>query len=246
MAKQSGAEVLLRIDDMDRERKEPEYVNDIFETLKFLNITWSQGPVDANNFERRFSQLSRIANYEALLDRIVATGRVYACRCSRNSLAKSGGMCECKHRKVNLQEAGVAWRLDTDGLGEMQIQTPAGAIGKVFPDEMRNFVVRKRDGFPAYQVCSLADDVFFGVDLIVRGEDLWPSTLAQLYLAQLAGETQFLNASFHHHGLLKNPKGEKLSKSNGDISVRYWREHGKTREELLEMIRRLSGDDSIR
>ncbi len=237
-----GAEILLRIDDMDRERKELRYVHDIFDTLHFLNIEWTRGPASASDFEQNFSQAHRLPVYNKLLERIVASGRVYACKCSRSVLAANHGKCRCRPLNLDLEAPGNLWRLDTGGADEMDVLTLKGQVRKTFPSEMENFIVRKRDGFPSYQVCSLADDVFFGVDLIVRGEDLWPSTLAQLYLARLTHTESFLNTTFHHHTLLMNAAGEKLSKSKGDTSVKYWREKGKTRKEILAMISHLKGN----
>ena len=57
--------------------------------------------------------------------------------------------------------------------------------------EMPDFVIRRRDGIPSYQIASLSDDLEFGIDLIVRGEDLLASTAAQLFLAESIGEGSF-------------------------------------------------------
>jgi len=99
---------------------------------------------------------------------------------------------------------------------------PEGSVEAGLPVEMRDFVVRKRDGFPAYQLSSLVDDLHYGVDLIVRGEDLWASTLAQLYLSYPLGAAEFRDVRFYHHPLLMTG-GEKLSKSAGSTSIQYLR-----------------------
>jgi len=91
---------------------------------------------------------------------------------------------------------------------------------------MQEFIVRKKDGFPAYQLTSVLDDLYYGIDLVVRGEDLWPSTLAQHYLSLLLKQDVFLNSTFYHHRLLAGPSGEKLSKSAGDTSVQWLRKQG--------------------
>jgi glutamyl-tRNA synthetase len=65
-------------------------------------------------------------------------------------------------------------------------------------------------------VACVADDLFFGVTHIIRGEDLEPSTRAQLWLAGLLGENAFTEIRFLHHPLVRNERGEKLSKSAGD------------------------------
>src|SRR5579872_4577988 len=86
MARDNGASILLRIDDLDRERANPEYVEDIFETLHFLDIPWDEGPAAATDFERHYSQLYRMALYEKALARLKAANAVFACACSRAQL----------------------------------------------------------------------------------------------------------------------------------------------------------------
>jgi glutamyl-tRNA synthetase len=107
------------------------------------------------------------------------------------------------------------------------------------PDEMKNFMVRRKDGVPAYQLASLVDDLHFGIDFIVRGADLWPSTLAQHYLAKQLGEASFSAIRFYHHPLLKNEQGEKLSKSAGAFSVKHGWEQGRTLNDYVAYLGRL-------
>jgi glutamyl-tRNA synthetase len=79
---------------------------------------------------------------------------------------------------------------------------------------MGDSVIRKKDGAPAYQIASLVDDLRLGITLIVRGEDLLPSTAAQLFLAaQLPQTAGFGQIQFVHHALLPGPGGQKMSKS---------------------------------
>jgi len=93
--------------------------------------------------------------------------------------------------------------------------------GDVLPAEMRDFVVRKKDGFPAYQLSSVVDDIYYGVDLVVRGEDLRASTEAQLFLAKAlaaAGMTEaaaFGEVGFVHHPLLTMADGKNYTSRRG-------------------------------
>jgi glutamyl-tRNA synthetase len=89
---------------------------------------------------------------------------------------------------------------------------------------MGDFVVRRRNGLPAYQVASLADDLHYGINLVVRGVDLLPSTAAQLFLAGQLPPNAFPKAVFYHHPLLKDEGGQKLSKSAGSASLLALRE----------------------
>jgi glutamyl-tRNA synthetase len=135
----------------------------------------------------------------------------------------------------------VNWRLRTDADVPLTVRTLEHPIISSLPREQQDFVVRKKDGFPAYQLTSLIDDDHFGVDLIVRGTDLWPSTLAQHYLAGVLGMDRFKQSAFYHHALLPATGGRKLSKSAGDTSVQYLRKVGKTAAVVYGMVGELVG-----
>jgi glutamyl/glutaminyl-tRNA synthetase len=222
LAERVGASVLLRIDDGDRERYRPAYVADIFETLHFLGIRWQGGPQNIQEFEQRWSQQHRLPLYHGVLKKLREQNSVFACTCSRTQI----NYCNCQQRKLPWDTPGASWRLRTD---ESPIQVK-GLDGRIVTaplhGEMKNFVVRRKDGVPAYQLASLVDDLHFGIDFIVRGQDLWPSTLTQQYLANVLGEERFSAIYFYHHPLLTNGQGEKLSKSAGAFSVKHWREQG--------------------
>lgn len=237
LAKKYGAKVLLRIDDLDRERVQENYVQDIFETLHFLNIEWQEGPKNIQEFEEQFSQLHRLKLYNKALVQLKQSGKIFACSCSRTQVShnsENGAYAgTCKHKNIPLNASEVTWRLNTDDVKEITLNTlNEGNIKTQLPESMRYFVVRKKNGFPAYQLSSVVDDMYFGVDLIVRGQDLWDSTLAQLYLASVLEQEIFLKATFYHHALLTNSAGEKLSKSAGDTSIRFMREQGRTLKEI--------------
>jgi glutamyl-tRNA synthetase len=85
--------------------------------------------------------------------------------------------------------------------------------------DMGDFVLRRRGGDPAYQLASLLDDVAHGVDFVVRGLDLMPSTGAQLALAAALDLPEFARVRFWHHELVRDEAGDKLSKSRGAESL---------------------------
>ncbi len=244
LAAQYGASILLRIDDMDRERYDVKYVQDIFDTLRFLEIPWHEGPHNVLSFEREYSQVHRMPLYREMLASLEARQAVFACDCSRSHLLKQHkegyyqGTCAMKG--LALAGKGISWRQHTDDR-LVTVNTLQGTVQKALPQAVQYFVVQKKDGYPAYQLTSLADDLHFGVDLIVRGEDLWPSTLAQHYLAAQLDKTTFLQSTFHHHPLIKDPEGIKLSKSAGATSVRYLRKEGKKASDVFTLIGNMLG-----
>ena len=203
-ARHNNGRLLLRIDDLDAERKRPAYVHDIFDSLEWLGLDWDEGPRSAADFENNWSQHQRISLYNKQLERLRDTGLLFACQKSRSDLAPYHGKYPevFRNQGLSLDDPNVSWR----------IATPPD-----FP--MPDFVVRRRDGIPAYQIASMVDDVLFGVTHAIRGLDLEPSTQAQQWLASCMGDADFLKIKFLHHPLLLDTSGEKMSKSAGSASL---------------------------
>jgi glutamyl-tRNA synthetase len=241
LARKHGAKILLRIDDLDRARVNPEYLTDIFDTLRFLEIPWDEGPQNINDFEANFSQVHRMNLYNEALEQLAVGGFVFACTCSRRQMNEVRA-CTCIDKQIPLNTPEASWRLRTDSNAVLKLNSYDGTIIQTqLPAEMENFVVRKKDGFPAYQLTSVVDDLFYGVDLIVRGEDLWASTLAQIQLVAVLNKPVFNDIVFYHHPLLLEGPGKKLSKSAGSTSVRYLRKEGKSATEVFGLISNLLG-----
>ena len=241
MAKKCGAKILLRIDDLDQARAESRYVGDIFDTLHFLEIPWDEGPRTEKEFSESYTQVHRLGRYNDALAQLAERKMVFACTCSRRELL-TRGPCLCRDKHISLNTKNTSWRLITGDKRDLVVKNYDGRqIHCFLPVEMHDFVVRKKDGYPAYQLASVIDDLFYGVDLVVRGEDLWPSTLAQQVLALALGMGHFNNIAFLHHPLLIEPSGQKMSKSAGAASVKYLRESGKSKSDIWRLIGRLMG-----
>lgn len=240
LARNSRAKILLRIDDLDQARVNKLYIQDIFDTLNFLNIPWDEGPLNAKDFEDNYSQLHRMHMYREALKQLAEEGLVFACTCSRSQLGNNS--CNCINREIPLSIENVSWRLKTSANKNIEVKNFNGnVITAALPDEMKNFVVKKKDGFPAYQLTSVIDDIFYNVDLVVRGVDLWPSTLAQQELSFAIRKGDFKDITFYHHPLLTEASGKKLSKSAGATSVRYLRQSEKTAADVYKLISSMLG-----
>lgn len=247
LAQKTGAKILLRIDDLDRQRLNKLYVQDIFDTLDFLEIPYDEGPRNYEEYEKGWSQIHRMQLYEEALQKLKDQDAIFACTCSRAEIrainAEDAYTGTCRHKNLPLDTPNASWRLKTDVAEPITIRSyPNEIIQTHLPADMQNFVVRKKDGYPAYQLSSVVDDMYFGVDLIIRGQDLWASTLAQSYLAPKIGADAFGDIWFYHHPLLM-PGGEKLSKSAGATSVHYLRSEGKTRADIYTAIAGMLGFD---
>ena len=205
----AGGILHLRIDDLDRARLRPAYLDNIFRVIDWLGIDYDHGPSGPDDFLRLHSQLLHLPAYNRVLRRLAQQpGLVQA-----SARTRTGGSTQ----PVPLETPGAPWRTQVPSATEIcfndawqgETRVPLGAL-------MPEFVVRKKDGVAAYQVASVADDLRLGTTLIVRGLDLLPSSAAQLWLAGQLSETAGFNAGrlrFFHHPLLTNAAGQKLSKS---------------------------------
>jgi glutamyl/glutaminyl-tRNA synthetase len=250
LAKKTGAKILLRIDDLDKERVKPKYIQDIFDTLDYLEIPYDSGPRSMASFKKEFSQHQRRAQYAAALERLKSMGKLFACDCSRSKILKLNpqGIYTgfCRDRKLAFDLPECSWRINTGTVQNISIQTLLNGVSNAaLPALLRDVVLRKKDGMPAYQLASLVDDSLFGVDLIIRGKDLWGSSLVQLFIAEQLGDTGigFLKSTFHHHSLLMGPNQQKLSKSSGDTSIRFFRQQGSSPEKIYQHLAKLLGHD---
>lgn len=222
LVRRAGGHLHLRIDDLDRERVRGPYLENIFATLHWLGIEWDSGPRDAADFAAHHSQLLRLDRYQTLLGRLTAgPGLVYACTCSRAQVVATSGpggvyRGTCRHKNLPLDTPEAAWRVAVPAGATVAFTDAAyGPLTIEVAQAMGDFVIRKKDGLPAYQIASLADDVAEAMTLIVRGADLLPSTAAQLWLAAQAGGdyAAFGQVQWWHHSLLTDTAGLKLSKS---------------------------------
>ncbi|WNJ17673.1 glutamate--tRNA ligase family protein [Pontibacter sp. G13] len=224
-ARAHGGTVRLRIDDLDRTRVRPKYIEDIFRTLELVGIDWDQGPTGPDDHARDFSQMHAIPAYLAAIEQLKAkTDRVFACVCSRKQImaASQDGQYPgtCRTSGHTYQTGETSLRIQTPsttpilwqdhGLGQISVD-----LGHV----MRDFVIRRKDGIPAYQIASLIDDLNHGVNTWIRGEDLLASSAAQMWLASLLGKKEVTSWTVWHHPLLTAQAGEKLSKSAGSEAI---------------------------
>jgi glutamyl/glutaminyl-tRNA synthetase len=248
LAEAHGAEVLLRIEDHDRQRSRPEYEQALLDDLDWLGFAPDIHPTEAFRAGRCDGRQSdRGAVYAEAAARLIADGLVYGCRCSRRDIAARAGETDAGEeprytgtcRALGIApEGGVAWRVviepgvETfdDLLGGPQAQAPA--------DQCGDLLIRDRLGNWTYQFVASVDDFRQGIDLIVRGLDLLPSTGRQIRLARLLGRP--VPARFAHHPLIMHTPTRKLSKSDRDTGVRELRAAGWTAAAVRAEAERLS------
>ncbi len=205
LAREVGADIALRIDDMDVFRMRTEYVDDVFRCLRWLGIEWQQGPQDMADYEQLPEPEDRADHYYDVLDDMVVAGLpAFVCKCSRRDLGRNL-RCEqgCAAKRLELVARRTAVRV--------RIPDTEVALARAFGD----VTMWRREDLPAYQLASLVDDHEMAVTHIVRGADLRDSTALQLWLARFLPDSPFLRADIRHHELVAGEDGAKLSKSQG-------------------------------
>lgn len=245
LAMNSGASLCLRIDDLDTSRVRPEYVEDIFRTLEWLGIEYDEGPQSPDELQKSYSQSLRKDLYLACIESLKF--HAFPCSCTRKQILEESPDGKYPGTCRNLQE--VDRMLEEYAL---RILTPEGSFVswddlKQGPQrvnlyaQMRDFIILRKDGIPAYQIASLVDDREMGINILVRGEDLKDSTAAQLFLAEKIGFDGFARSYFLHHPLLRGMDGEKLSKSAGALSIRELRRNAISPSQTLTQIAHMLG-----
>lgn len=229
--RQHEGSLYLRIDDLDKARRRLVYLDDIFSCIEWLDLDYDMGPGSVEEFLQSYSQHSKLELYRDTLDKLLAAGAdIYACSKSRKAIQRVShdGQYPVSFRKQNLplDTSEAAWRLSIAHNCAIEWQDYYRLEKVDLFHEMRDFVLRKKDGIPSYQISSLTDDSHMSITHIVRGQDLKASTAAQLYLARILGWKSFSEVNFLHHGLVLDTNQQKLSKSDSALSLNYMRKEG--------------------
>jgi glutamyl/glutaminyl-tRNA synthetase len=241
LARAYGGSVLLRLEDHDLTRCKPEYEQALLDDLEWLGFIPDEAPVAEFRAGRTpCRQSDNTAAYERALAALEADGRVYPCTCSRREVLQVAGAvvpgdepcypgtCRAtprgadstRARRVRIDHVPVTF--DDLRLGRQE-QLPATQCGDV--------LVRDRFGHWTYQFAVVVDDRDQRVDVVIRGEDLLPSTGRQLLLARLLRRS--VPPQYLHHPLLRHADGRKLSKAAADTSLRELRRGGATAAGLI-------------
>ena len=248
VARALGGRVLLRVEDHDRGRSRPEYETAALEDLEWLGLVPDLGPpaeLRLGASPHRQSDCDRA--YAAALDKLARTARVYACDCTRKDIAAEAGdplnqetryPGRCRDRGIPITD-GKGIRVVLEPGAETFADALLGPVTQVPSEQCGDLLLRDRTGNWTYQFSVVVDDERHGVDLVVRGEDLLPSTGRQIRLARMLGRER---PPVHlHHPLIRKADGAKLSKSSGDTGVRELRRAGAAPEMVLGRVAWLTG-----
>jgi glutamyl-tRNA synthetase len=240
-ARAAGAGFLMRVEDLDRGRSRPEHEAQQLSDLAAIGIDWDGEVV---------RQSERFALYHAAIERLRAEGLVYECFCTRRQIREEieaapsaphlppdayPGTCRDldRARAAELRAAGrvPALRLRADGRWIEFSDKLVGPSGGGIDD----FVLRRNDGTPAYNVAVVVDDGEQGVTEVIRGADLLESTPRQILLQQLLG---YPTPRYLHVPLVLNEAGQRLAKRDGAVTLSTLRQVGVPATDVVAWIAR--------
>jgi glutamyl-tRNA synthetase len=215
-ARHDGGELVLRIEDTDRERSTEGNVEQILDAMRWLELDWDIGPV---------SQAGRADRHAEALEKLLESGHAYR----DAATAKDVEAWKAEHgagrgyRGTPSDEPGAAVRLRVPDEGETVVHDLIrGPVA--FPNaSYDDFVIARGDGSVLYNFAVAVDDAEMGITEVVRGDDHLSNTPKQLLVLAALG---FERPRYAHLPLLHGPDGKKLSKRHGAASVQELREAG--------------------
>ncbi|HEY8346160.1 MAG TPA: glutamate--tRNA ligase [Symbiobacteriaceae bacterium] len=248
-ARKEGGKFILRFEDTDQARSKPEWEQVIYEDLKWLGITWDEGP-DIGGPYGPYRQMARLDLYRKYAEQLLRDGYVYKCYCTKEELDrereeaqrkkelyKYSGRCrnltpeqqaalEAEGRSYSLrfkvpEHEVIAW----DDLIRGRIEVSTDSIG--------DFIIMRPNGIPVYNFAVVVDDATMHITHILRGEGHISNTPVQILLYRALG---FPVPAIGHVGHMTNPEHGKLSKRKGEGSIREFREQGYLPEAMINFM----------
>ena len=230
-ASESGGKWLLRIEDLDQTRSRSEYVDGIYEDISWLGLEWPKPAI---------VQSRRSPDYDQALDDLRQQGLIYPCYCTRADIAAA---LEAPHGPSSSHYPGTcrmlpddpqrrastahSWRLDvSEALSRTGLPSWTEDDGNSFssaPAELDDVILARKHAPAAYHLACVVDDAASGVNLVVRADDLRPSTPIQRLLQMLLGLPE---PTYLHHRIVTHDDGRRLAKRDLAPTLAAMRESG--------------------
>jgi glutamyl-tRNA synthetase len=249
-AKANGGEFILRIEDTDTERSTPESEEAILKSLKWIGLSWDEGP-DIGGPYGPYRQSDRLSIYREYIELLIAKGHAYPCFCSRERLLEIRGRLADEKSSTrgydrhcrNISPLEAAKRINAGEPHVVRMKTPLEGEC-VFSDLLRgeirkdwesvdDQVIMKADGYPTYHLAVVVDDHLMQITHIIRGEEWINSVPKHVLLYSFFG---WEPPVFCHLPLLRNPDKSKLSKRKNPTSINYYRKAGYLPEAMLNYL----------
>ena len=249
LCRAAGGRFLLRIEDIDRTRCRPEYETAIYDDLHWLGLSWEE-PV------RRQSE--HMADYAAALDRLAGMGLIYPAFMSRAEIARASadrasprdpdGAPLYPGQDRDLKASEAAARIAGGEPYALRLRmaaavTEAGPLSWQEESEGRSVaaepaawgdvVIARKEVPTSYHLSVIVDDAMQGISHVVRGRDLYHATSVHVLLQRLLGLPV---PRYHHHRLITDAGGRKLSKSDRDTALASLRADGRTPDDIRRLV----------
>lgn len=256
LARQSGGQFIVRIEDTDQERSVPGSIESLLKTLETLHLDYDEGPTllsDGTLGEKGpygpYFQSKRLGIYKKYADELVAAGNAYPCFCTSEDLDRMRQeqallklAPKYDRRCLKLSQEEVKSRLARGDKHVIRLKVPIGESR--FVDAIRGEIVFqnaevddqvliKSDGFPTYHLAVVVDDHLMEITHVLRGEEWTSSTPKQIILHNMLG---WKMPTYAHVPLILNPDKTKLSKRKGDVSVESYLAKGYLPDALINFL----------
>jgi glutamyl-tRNA synthetase len=250
-ARHHAGRFILRIEDTDRERSNPQAINAILEAMKWLKLDYDEGP---------FYQTDRFPLYKEKVQQLLLAGKAYPCVCTPQDLDAKRQLAQKEKRKASYDGTcrppeGVISPLPEDKPYTIRFRSPQVGTtvvedlvkGDVIFDnrELDDLIIARTDGTPTYNFCVVVDDIEMNITHIIRGDDHLANTPRQIQLYHALGHRL---PQFAHVPLILGTDKARLSKRHGATSVTAYRDMGYLPEAVVNYLVRLGwshGDDEI-
>jgi glutamyl-tRNA synthetase len=256
-AKNQRGMFILRVEDTDAERNRPELVEGILDALRWLGLSWDEGP---------FYQSQRLDGYAAAADKLLGSGIAYLCYCPPEKYAggdaeadtvsgkpeiRSIVRCSCREGRPSTTNQSPAVRFRVPLGGVTRFDDAVFGAREVRNEEIEDFVLLRSGRnastgmpLPTYQLGAVVDDIEMHITHVIRGADHLSNTPKQVLLYRALGATPPI---FAHVPLILGPDRTRLSKRHGATSVSSYKDEGFLPEAFRNFLALLgwsSGDDT--
>lgn len=249
--RQRGGKIILRMEDIDRDRCRKEYEEGILEDLSWMGLDFDEGPEGIYSYGPAV-QSRRYDIYDSILSAMEKKGHIYPCYCSRSRIhqvlsAPHEGEARpvydghCRNLTPEERESmtkNPCWRVRMEESTISFTDLFYGTITRTLKAGADDFVVRRADCLVSYQLAVSIDDGEMGITHVFRGNDLLDSTPGQAWLIQKLG---YQVPAYGHLPLLVDTRGIRLSKRQKGITVRELRNRGLRPEDLIGLLLHLAG-----
>jgi glutamyl-tRNA synthetase len=227
-ARSTNSRFVLRFEDLDRVTSRPEFRENQARDLAAIGIDWDGEPL---------VQSTRFDAHHDAISMLVHKGHTFECFCTRREIAEAAqapngldasartypGTCRSLTRHQRAEHLAAGRRPALRLRGDQAARTVHDRLLGTSTHFVDDVVLRRNDGVPAYNLAVVVDDAYQGVEEVVRADDLLPSTVDQMRIAELLG---LPSVSYVHVPLVTNGSGERLAKRDGAVALSELAEQG--------------------